>query len=276
MSGFHGLRVLSFESRRAQEIAQLIRKNGGVAIVAPSTREQEITGPAVEQVVRQILAGEFDTVILMTGVGTRALFHAAEKISASDAFVAALLRTHIIVRGPKPAAVARELNVPITLSVPEPNTWREIVTAIDQNPEKVPLRGQRILIQEHGEPSAELCAALRERGAQVSTVQVYHSELPQDLAPLKAAVSEVVCRKIDVILFTSSVQFSHAFRIAKEMRLSTDFLAGLERAFVASIGPVCSETLRKNGVRVDFEPSHPRMGFLVKEAADRIAGMRST
>jgi hypothetical protein len=29
--------------------------------------------------------------------------------------------------------------------------------------------------------------------------------------------------------------------------------------------------LRTHGLLVDFEPSHPRMGFLIKEAAERSA-----
>jgi uroporphyrinogen-III synthase len=36
---------------------------------------------------------------------------------------------------------------------------------------------------------------------------------------------------------------------------------------VASIGPTASERLRHYDIPVDFEPSHPKMGVLVKEAA---------
>ena len=56
----------------------------------------------------------------------------------------------------------REFNVPVTLAVPEPHTWCEIVKALDDNAANVPLTGKRIAIQEHGEPSPELYAALRE------------------------------------------------------------------------------------------------------------------
>jgi uroporphyrinogen-III synthase len=51
------------------------------------------------------------------------------------------------------------------------------------------------------------------------------------------------------------------------------FLKALNRTVVASIGPIASETLRESGVAVDLEPSHPKMGFLVKEAAERSAGL---
>jgi uroporphyrinogen-III synthase len=45
----------------------------------------------------------------------------------------------------------------------------------------------------------------------------------------------------------------------------------LHQTLVASIGPVTSETLRGLGIAVDLEPSHPKMGLLVKETADRSA-----
>jgi uroporphyrinogen-III synthase len=38
---------------------------------------------------------------------------------------------------------------------------------------------------------------------------------------------------------------------------------------VASVGPSTSETLREHDLPVDFEPSHPKMGFLVNEASQR-------
>lgn len=270
MPGFNGLRVLSFESRRAKEIAQLISNNGGVPVVAPSTREVP-AGPNDDEreFVRKILDQKIHVVIFMTGVGVRALLEAAKSVCPREEFLAALQRTPVVVRGPKPAAVMREFNVPIMLTVPEPNTWREIVQALDANQQVLPLKGQRVAVQEHGEPSPQLYDALRERGAEVLPVHVYRWELPEDTAPLKAAVQALVDREIDIVMFTSSVQFVHAARIAEEMGLKDQFVDALSRCVIASIGPTTSETLRKNGVLVHFEPSHPKMGFLVKEAAER-------
>jgi uroporphyrinogen-III synthase len=274
MAGFNGLRVLSFESRRAQEIAQLIRNNGGEPIVAPSAREVETPNEEESKLIAGILKNEFDAIIFMTGVGSRALVQAAESVSSREEFLAALRRTRIVVRGPKPAAAMREFDVPVKLAVPEPNTWREIVKALDDNPEKVPLSKQRIAVQEHGEPSPDLYAALRERGAEVFAARVYRWELPEDTGPLKEAVRALTNGEVDIVLFTSSVQYIHAVQIASEMGLKMEFAAALNRSMVASIGPIATETLRKNGVRVDFEPSHPKMGFLVREMAERTAESR--
>jgi uroporphyrinogen-III synthase len=270
MPGFNGLRVLSFESRRAKEIAQLISNNGGVPVVAPSTREVP-AGPndAELKFIREVLDQNFDAVIFMTGVGARALIEAAESICPKQEFASALGRLRVIVRGPKPAAVMREFNVPVALSAPEPNTWREILQALDANTTTVPLQGKRIAVQEHGESSPQLYAALRDRGAEVFPVRVYRWELPEDTGPLKCAVREVVNDGIDLVMFTSSVQFVHAARIAQELEISEQFREGLKRTVIASIGPIASETLRANGIEVDFEPSHPKMGFLVKEVAEQ-------
>jgi uroporphyrinogen-III synthase len=271
MPGFNGLRVLSFESRRAQEIAQLIRKNGGEPIVAPSTREVETPNEDEQKLIRGILDRKFDAIIFMTGVGARALIHAAEAIAPGENLLQTLRQTLVVVRGPKPAAVMREMNVPITLHVPEPNTWREIVTALNENPTKVPLKGKRVAVQEHGEPSSELYAALSERGAEVVAASVYRWELPEDIEPLKNGIRRLVGDEVDVVMFTSSVQYVHAARIAEEMGLKGKFRAALSRVLVASIGPTTSATLRENGIPADLEPSHPKMGFLVKEAAENSA-----
>ena len=267
MAGFDGLRVLSFESRRATEIAQLIRNYGGEPMVAPSTREVETPNDEESKLIEGILKREFDAVVFMTGVGARALLQAAQSLYSREEFLSALARTVVVVRGPKPAAVMREFQIPIALAVPEPNTWREIVRAFDEHPEKVVLKNSRVAVQEHGEPSFELYSALRQRGAQVFAARVYRWDLPENTQPLRQAIRALSDHEIQVVLFTSSVQYVHALQVAAEMGLEEQFSNALKRAVVGSIGPTTSDTLRKNGIPVDLEPSHPKMGFLVRETA---------
>ena len=71
---FDGLRVVSFESRRAAEMAELIRKQGGDPFVAPSMREAPIeNNTEAFEFAERLFRGEFDLMIFLTGVGTRAL-----------------------------------------------------------------------------------------------------------------------------------------------------------------------------------------------------------
>jgi uroporphyrinogen-III synthase len=261
---FDGLRVLSLESRRSAEIEKLIRARGGDPFVAPSMREIPLQdNPQAFAFATRLFAGEFDMMILLTGVGSRLLNQILETRYPPGSFVDALRKLAVVVRGSKPAAVMREWNVPVAVSVPEPNTWREILAATEARSER------KIAVQEFGRSSTELLAGLRTRGAQVTTVPVYQWDLPEDTGPLREAVRRLAAGQIDVVLFTTSVQIPHLLRIAAEEGLEEQVRAGLRRMVVASVGPSTSETLREHDLPVDFEPSHPKMGFLVNEASQR-------
>ena len=272
---FNGLRVLLLESRRAREMAALVTTHGGVPMVAPSMREVplESNTEALEFADRLVL-GEFDMVVLLTGVGTRALVDLVDRVQhRREEFVAALGRTRVVARGPKPLAVLRELGVPAWVAAPEPNTWRELVAALDARSAEVPLQGLRVAVQEYGVSNPDLLEALRERGADAVRVPVYRWALPEDLEPLRNGIRALANREIDVAMFTSATQVANLMQVAGSMQLQDAVLGGLGRAGVASIGPTTSEELRRQGVAVDMEPSHPKMGLLVREAAERAAGI---
>jgi uroporphyrinogen-III synthase len=268
--GFGGRRVLTLESRRGQEMAKLIANYGGEAVVAPSMQEVPLDSNAEALAFASALAeGGLDIVIFLTGVGTRALTRVAETKYSRETFAAALQRVVVVARGPKPAAVLREMGVPVTVAVPEPNTWREMLQALDERAQSLPLKGQRIAVQEYGVSNPELLAGLAERGARVTRVPVYTWALPEDTAPLRAALAAIARNEIEVVLFTTSVQVTHLLHIASEMKLEESLRRALERMVVASIGPSTSGELHRHGLAVDLEPTHPTMGFLVKETAER-------
>ncbi len=265
--GFAGRPVVTFESRRATEMASLIARHGGVAVSAPALRELTIEeNPSARAFARKLAAGEWDVVILLTGVGTRALLDEISPELDRLTFAAALGRAITIARGPKPAQVLRELGVAGFVTVPEPNTWREVLAALQA---RGPLTGLRVAVQEHGAPSVELYEALARAGAQVTAVAVYKWALPEDTAPLRAALHALAEGRARIALFTSRSQVEHAFAVAAEERITAAVKSALHRGLIASIGPVCSEALRAEGLTPDLEPTHPKMGHLVKESALR-------
>jgi len=269
---FAGLRVLALESRRGEELARLIETYGGRPVVAPAMREVPLeSNQEALEFVRALLRDEFDMVIFLTGVGTRALTGVAETLGPREEYAAALRRVRVVARGPKPVAALRELGVTPNVSAPEPNTWRELLHALDAEAASQPTRGLRIAVQEYGVASEELLAGLQERGARVTRVPVYRWALPVDVAPLRAAVRALAREEIDVVLFTTSIQVSHLLQIASEMSQEEPLRKGLERCVITSIGPTTSEELHSHGLEADLEPSHPKMGFLVKEVAERSA-----
>ena len=86
---------------------------------------------------------------------------------------------------------------------------------------------------------------------------------------VRAAVDAVIAGQVDVVLFTTGVQVQHLFQIAKRCGKKDLLKIGLERVVKASIGPTTSEVLRSHDLLVDLETSHPKIGFLVKEAAEQ-------
>lgn len=269
---FNGITVLALESRRGPEMIRLIETYGGKARHAPAMREVPLSSNAdALQFATDLLHGQFDVVIFLTGVGARALASVVETAHPRERFVEALRSVSVVARGPKPLAVLREWNVPVAVTVPEPNTWRELLRAIDDS--RLELRNKRVAVQEYGAANPELLEGLRERGAQVTRVPVYQWELPQDLAPLHAAIDSILARQIDVVLFTTSVQLAHLFEVAEQNGKKEALRAALQNVVKASIGPTTSEALASYGLSADLEPSHPKMGFLVKEAAEQSEGL---
>lgn len=266
---FAGLRVLSLESRRAKEIETFIQRLGGDAFVAPSVAERAVEdhGEAVGFVER-MEAGEFDLLICMTGSGLAFLRDSVSDKMPLERLGAALRRMTIVSRGPKPVPILRALNVPVSIVVPEPNTWREIVAAVEARPER------RIAVQEYGRPNLQMNAALESLGASVTPMALYRWSLPEDVGPLQDAARRLAARRFDAVIFTSSIQLDHLLEIARGLGLEDKVYGALrEDVAVASVGPVMTETLEAHGIPVDIVPKHPKMASLVKTAAEESAAV---
>jgi uroporphyrinogen-III synthase len=266
----NGLRVVSFESRRSVEMAELIHNYGGEPIQAPAMREVALADQHEALAFGEgLLAGHYDILILLTGVGTRMLISALSTRWPSDEVVAALGRLTLVCRGPKPVSVLKELKLVPTLTVPEPNTWRDLLAELDR---KLPVAGKRVAVQEYGAPNAELLAGLRQRGADLTRVPVYGWALPKDTAPLRAAIARVVSHEAEIVLFTSATQVEHVFRVADDMERADALREAFRRSMlVASIGPITTTALQEHGVEPDLQPEHPKMGHLIAEVARQAA-----
>lgn len=262
--GFNGARVLALESRRAEEMTTLIRMQGGEPFVVPSMREVELDQhDEAFEFGRRLIAGEFDGVILLTGVGTRLLWKTLLTRFSEEELRAALSRTTIIVRGQKPSAAVREIGLIPQVQIPEPNTWREIVETMWPRPE------QRLALQEYGKSNLQLVDGLRKQRRKVYTVRIYGWALPEDTAPLLEAAEKVSRREFEIVLLTASMQLVNLVKVAHDAGIEGQLLEALKAVRIGSIGPTTTETIELYGLRAAFEPSHPKMGLLVNEMASR-------
>jgi len=267
---FHGLRVLSFESRMATEMTRLIERHGGVPVVVPALREIPIPLQDNEAVFRlgvRLILGQVDILILLTGVGTKALFDVLQTRYPMAEIAEALKKVIVVTRGPKPQAALKTLGLEPNITVPEPNTWVEVVSTLD---EYRPVKGFRVAVQEYGISNPDLLEALKQRGAEVFPVPIYHWALPEEVGLLRHVIGEMVDGKIDVMLITNAAQLDHVMQLVEQEGKTELFREACKKVVVASIGPTASERLRHYELPIDFEPSHPKMGILVKETSQRV------
>lgn len=261
--------ICTFESRRANEMRSLIERFGGVAVVAPSMQEVPLTDNAAAfAAIEQILDGGVSYIVLLTGVGTEAMLNVAAARGCDKRLLDAMGQLPLIVRGPKPAAVLAKLGLKYAVKAPEPNTWKELLAAIDA--EGMEISRQLVAVQEYGVPNPELCRGLEERGADVLAIPVYRWALPDNVEPLKQAINRTIAGEVDALLFTSAQQVRHVLQVADQTHQRTEWLDAATRCIVGSIGPTCSEALRVEGLSVSFEASPPKMGPLVRGVLERI------
>jgi uroporphyrinogen-III synthase len=270
-SSFDGLAVTAFESRMASEMTRLIERYGGTPAVVPALRELPISlqeNGAVFRLGVKLILEQIDIVILLTGTGTTALFDLLQTRYPKTDLAEALKKTFVVSRGPKSlAALKKALGLAPNITVPEPNTWVEIVSTLD---EYRPVKGLRVAVQEYGTSNPDLLEALRQRGAEVFPVPIYRWALPEDTGPLKQVLGEIIAGNMQVMLITNAAQVDHVMQLLEQEGTTAQFKKACNAMVVASIGPIASERLRHYDLPIDFEPSHSKMGTLVKEASEQV------
>ncbi len=270
-SALAGLRVIALESRRASETERLIRRHGGEPLVSPSMREVPILdSPELTRFVQDLLTGQIDIVVFMTGVGLRMLVEVAARQTDRQRFLDSLSDITTVARGPKPVAELRKWGLRPSLVVPKPNTWRELLDTLDRH---APLLQRTVALQEYGNPNPSLVAGLEARGARVVPLRVYQYALPEDTGPLRQNVERLAAGQADVLLITSAHQVTNLLEVARQLRAVSQLRRSLANMVVASIGPTTSESLRRHDLPVDLEPTHAKLGHLVAETARRAADL---
>lgn len=263
-----GKRVAILESRLGEQLAQLIARAGGVPLHAPALAEVPDGDPhALHEFLDTCMQRPPELFVFQTGVGTQALLDMTEELGRTQQLMDLLAQAKVAERGPKPAGVLRIHSIRIDLATRDPHTTAELLRALDD----VPIAGSRVVVQRYGETNRELEAALRQRGAEVVELPTYRWALPQDTTPLAQLLDALEHNEVDAAVFTSASQVRNLFSFARDQGREEGLRAWLARVQVFSIGPVCSRALVALDVRVDAEPSPPKLGPLMTLLRERLS-----
>jgi uroporphyrinogen-III synthase len=252
--------VAILETRVGAHMAEMIERRGAIAMLAPALQEVPDVDPDAIAALLQEWRGEpFKMVIFQTGVGTRALFDAAEALGRAQELHELLAEAFIVARGPKPIGELNARHVRIDLRAAAPFTTETVLAAVCE----FPMHGSKVLVQRYGASNRELLDALRTRGAAVREIATYRWSLPQDIEPLLGLLDALDRNHVDAAVFTSAVQMHNLHTVAEQHARAPQLAAALRRTIVASIGPVCSRALRQYGIEPTFEASPPKLGPLL-------------
>jgi uroporphyrinogen-III synthase len=266
VASLNGKTLAFVEARMPAEMASLVKRHGGVPYSAPVLQEIYLEdSPEVQQLIDDICAGQVDAVVLLTGVGTRALIQTAASMGREDEFIHCLNQLTVIARSPKPARVLRQHKIHIDIMPPEPFTSEDLVEVM----RSLDLQDKDVAVQRYGGPNSFLLRSLKERNARVREVTLYTWGLPEDETPVLRMIDDLAQGKVDAIAFTSQPQVPNLLTIASRAGKEESLRESLNGpVVVASVGPVCSRRLREAGIKVDVEPEHPHMGNLVLAVAE--------
>lgn len=252
--------VAILESRLGRQFAELVEKHGGRALHAPALAEvPDVDRAVIARLVTDLEARPPKAAIFQTGVGTRALFEATDGLGLTERLLALLAKTVVAVRGPKPTGALRSRKVRIDLSARDPFTTTEVLETLAPTP----VAGERVVVQRYGVTNAELEDALKARGATVMEIPTYRWSLPQDTAPLVGLMDALERRGVDAVAVTNAAQIYNLFDLAGKLGRADALRAGLNATLIASVGPVCSDALKKCGIKVGLEASPPKLGPLM-------------
>ena len=188
---------------------------------------------------RELIAGRFAWVVLMTGEALRRLLVFAERAELRETAVAALGKTRILTRGPKPVAALREIGLAPT-RVAEAPTTPGVVAAL----RKEPLRGETVGVTLYGEPNPALVDFLEGAGAAVRPVLPYVYAPAADADHVVRLIRGMDAGEVDAIIFTSSAQLDRLFEVAAkhglEERCAADWIGRPSRPSAPSWPTACA------------------------------------
>jgi uroporphyrinogen-III synthase len=265
-----GRRIVLFESRLQGELAELVRRGGGVPVCVPALVERRReAGHEVAALLDLLRNGDSAPMfVFSTGVGARAVFDEARALGRVPELVEALERGGSICRGPKAVAALHREGLAATVKARSPYTTVELIEAIAV----LELTGHPVVLVHYGERNQALVEALVAQGAVLLELLVYEWGMPEDTAPLARAADSLIRGDFDAAAFTTQIQARHLMAIASRIGRRNQLVAALRsKVLVAAVGPTCARVLDELGVTPHVVPDPPKMGTMLEVLAGRLA-----
>ncbi len=258
-----GRTIALAEARQLEELAQMLESEGATVLRCPMLNIVDAPDAApVLAWLRELCAGRFAYVVLMTGEALRRLLRLAERHGLRYRCIAALAQTKLITRGPKPIQALKEIGLVPTRVAQSPTT-----EGIIDSMRSEPLQGQIVAVTLYGEPNPTLEQFLISAGAKVQCVMPYVYAPATDDDRVADLIAQLEKGTVDAMVFTSSAQVDRLYEVARLRGLDDALRNGLARTRIAAVGPVLAEHLRRRGAAASI---CPEQGFVMKNLVQHV------
>jgi uroporphyrinogen-III synthase len=251
-----GWRILTTRaSKQSGGLAKPLRELGAEVIEIPTI---QINPPSsykpLDSALKKI--SDYDWLILTSVNGVEAVFDRLKKLKMP---VSALGHLQIAAIGPatKKAIEAQGLTVAVT---PEKYIAESVVEALRGKTE-----GRRILLARAKVARDVLPNELKKAGVKLDVVEAYETRVPAGAKNKLQRVFADHDRRPDVVTFTSSSTASNFLNLVGSERATV-----LREIWLASIGPVTSNTLRQAGFPPTIEAREYTMDGLVRAIVEQV------
>ena len=263
-----GLVVGITADRRAGEQAELLRRMGAKVLHGPTINTLTVGDQdRVLAATADVVARPPEVVLATTGIGMRSWMVMAETAGVDAALLRTLGRARIVARGPKAAGAVRQMGLEVWHLEETERLDGMVAWLVDRG-----VSGVRMALQEYGNQAPWALAALRDAGADVTSVPVYRWTLPPDRAPAIRLIQATVDGRVDVVTFTSAPAVGNMFAIASAAGLDDRLRPALQRMVVAAVGPVTAAAVAGMGMDGCVAPDRGRLGLMVRRLSDSLVG----
>jgi uroporphyrinogen-III synthase len=255
--------------RRAEEQTQLLERRGARVLHGPTIRTLPLAEEAALRIATEaVIAAPPDVVVLITGLGTRGWFAAAESLGQGESLHAALLPAAIYARGPKAAGAAITAGLDVCWKAPNALA-SEIVDRVCADKASGAITGRRVVVQLDGSDDRDVIDRLVADGFEVLPVPIYRWTLPLDPGPAMRLIHGVADRAVDAVTFTSGPAVANFFALADDGGVLGGVLDSCNSPAidVVCVGPVCAARAHSFGVVDTVQPTHSRLGAMVQACA---------
>ena len=258
-----GRRIAIAGDRRFDDIDKLVTKQGGEAVSRPMMRSAPLDDPETTAAVLKLCDEGCDWLVLVTGMGTRAMVGVAETLGRKADLSAQMQAAKIAARGYKTVKALKELGLKPVVQDDDGTT-----EGLRRQLEPYDFSGAKVAFKLHGERVPELTEWLELRGASVYEIPLYRYWPPAD-TEVQTLLGEIFSGELDAVAFTSNTQVNYLFAVAERFSQG----AALRDAFAndvqaVSVGHMTSAALRAAGVTDIVQPEHERMGAMIVALAE--------